>query len=272
LAAGKGVFVCRTDSELEAALPRAYAFGEALVVEELLEGEEVSLFVVTDGERALALPPAQDYKRARDGDVGPNTGGMGAYSPVTMLRPEEIEEIVETVHRPVLAELAGRDMPFVGLLYAGLMLTESGPRVLEFNCRFGDPETQAIVPRLEGDLLELLAAAASGEIGGSSVTTSPGCAVTVVLASAGYPESTEIGARITGIDEAEALGAFVFHAGTAQRGDELFTAGGRVLNVTALGETFADARARAYEAVDRIHFRGAQFRRDIALKATHVPA
>jgi phosphoribosylamine--glycine ligase len=272
LAAGKGVFVCRTDAELEAALPRARGFGETLVIEELLEGEEVSLFVLTDGERALALPPAQDYKRAYEGDTGPNTGGMGAYSPVSRLAAEDIEEIVESVHHPVLDELAARGSPFIGLLYAGLMLTENGPRVLEFNCRFGDPETQAIVPLLEDDVLALFAAAAAGDLGSASVAAASGCAVTVVLASHGYPESTEVGVPITGIEEAEALGALVFHAGTAQRGDELFSAGGRVLNVTALGETFAAARQRAYEAVDRIHFPGAHFRRDIALKASHVPA
>ncbi len=272
LAAGKGVFVCRTEAELEAALPRAHDFGEAIVVEELLEGEEVSLFVVTDGQQALALPPAQDYKRAYDGDAGPNTGGMGAYSPFSRLTREDIDDIVESVHRPVLDELAARGCPFIGLLYAGLMLTENGPRVLEFNCRFGDPETQVIVPLLEGDILALLAAASAGDLGSMTVQQTPGCAVTVVLASRGYPESSERGIPITGIDEAEALGALVFHAGTAQRGDELLSAGGRVLNITALGETFSDARARAYEAVDRIHFPGVQFRRDIALEASHVPA
>jgi phosphoribosylamine--glycine ligase len=270
LAAGKGVFVCRTQAEVDAALPQARTFGEAIVVEELLEGEEVSVFAVTDGDQLVPLPPAQDYKRIGDGDTGPNTGGMGAYSPVPAVGPEEVEEIVERVHRPVLAELARRGTPFVGALYAGLMLTAGGPRVLEFNCRFGDPETQAILPRIESDLLELLAAAAAGDLADSVAIVSPRCAVTVVLASKGYPESSEVGAEITGIEEAEERGALVCHAGTALRDGTLLTAGGRVLNVTALGDTCAEARRNVYEAVERIHFAGAQFRRDIALKAAHV--
>ena len=272
LAAGKGVFVCRTAEELEAALLRARAFGETIVVEELLAGEEASVFVVTDGERVVALPAAQDYKRVGDGDTGPNTGGMGAYSPVHRLGQADVDEIVEQVHRPVLAELAARGSPFVGVLYAGMMLTAGGPRVLEFNCRFGDPETQAILPLLEGDLLELLAAAATGDLSDASVSVSARCGVTVVMASRGYPESTEVGVEIGGVKEAEELGALVFHAGTALRGDALLTAGGRVLDVTALGDTCAEARERAYEAVERIHFAGAQYRRDIALKAVNVPA
>jgi phosphoribosylamine--glycine ligase len=272
LAAGKGVFVCHTQDEADVALGRARAFGETVVVEELLEGEEASVFVATDGESVAVLPSAQDYKRIGDGDTGPNTGGMGAYSPVPGLRSAEVDELVDRVHKPVLAELSRRGTPFVGTLYAGLMLTAGGPKVLEFNCRFGDPETQAILPLLESDLLELLAAAATGDLAGVETTVSPRCAVTVVLASKGYPESIEVGVEIAGIDEAESLGALVFHAGTALREGTLLTAGGRVLDVTAVADTHADARAKAYEAVERVHFAGAQFRRDIALKAAHVPA
>ena len=272
LAAGKGVFVCRTQAEADEAFVRARAFGETVVIEELLEGEEASVFVATDGESVAVLPSAQDFKRIGDGDTGPNTGGMGAYSPVPGLGHAEVEEIVDRVHRPVLSELARRGTPFVGTLYAGLMLTAGGPKVLEFNCRFGDPETQAILPLLESDLLELLAAAATGDLAGVEVAISPRCAVTVVLASRGYPESSEVGVEIAGIDEAEAGGALVFHAGTALREGALLTAGGRVLDVTAVGDTCSEARTRAYEAVERVHFAGAQFRRDIALKAAHVPA
>ena len=271
LAAGKGVFVCRMQKDVEAALPRAQALGEAVVIEELLEGEEASLFALCDGERAVALPPAQDYKRLLDGDAGPNTGGMGAYSPVQALGTREVEELLEAVHRPVLAELAAGGTPFVGLLYAGLMLTGDGPRVLEFNCRFGDPETQAILPRLESDLLELVAATAAGDLSGVEPVISPECAVTVVLASKGYPDASEIGVAIRGVEQAEELGAIVFHAGTARREDALLSAGGRVLDVTALGETCAEARARAYSAIERIHFPGAHYRRDIALRGVHVP-
>ncbi len=272
LAAGKGVFVCRTQDEVEAALPKAEALGGRVVVEELLEGEEVSLFTLCAGEDALALAPAQDFKRLRDGDEGPNTGGMGSYSPVPAVGAELAQELVDTVHRPVLAELARRGAPFQGLLYAGLMLTEGGPRVLEFNCRFGDPETQAILPRLQGDLLEALAAAAAGSVSGVELAAGSEAAVTVVLAAPGYPDAPENGARLSGLDRAEEEGALVFHAGTALRGGEVVSAGGRVLNVTALGESVAEARERAYRAVDRIEFPGVQYRHDIALRAVHANA
>jgi phosphoribosylamine--glycine ligase len=264
LAAGKGVFVCRTQPEAEDALERARELGTAVVVEELLEGAEASVFAVCDGRRAVALPAAQDYKRLGDGDVGPNTGGMGAYSPVAGLGQDEVEQLVESVHRPVLDELAARGAPFVGLLYAGLMLTRDGYRVLEFNCRFGDPETQVVLPRVEGDVLELLAAAASGNLEGVEIGVAGGAAVTVVLASGGYPDAPEPGVEVRGIDDAESLGASVYHAGTALRGDRLVSAGGRVLNVTGLGESVADARALVYAAIDRIDFPGAAYRRDIA--------
>ena len=266
LAAGKGVFVCRTQDELDAGLRAASELGGDLLLEELLEGEEVSLFAISDGERAIALAPAQDFKRVGENDTGPNTGGMGAYSPVPGLGDVEIEELLETVHRPVLAELARRDAPFTGLLYAGLMLTEDGPRVLEFNCRFGDPETEAILPRIDGDLLPLLLGAATGELAGE-VTFGEDAAVTVVLAGGDYPAQSDSGTPIDGVEEAEATGALVFHAGTARNDGRLVTNGGRVLAVTAAGDDVGAARARAYEAASRISFAGMRYRRDIALAA-----
>jgi phosphoribosylamine---glycine ligase len=268
LAAGKGVFVCRTQAELDAALRAVSAFGGDFVVEELLEGDELSVFAICDGAHALPLAPARDFKRAYDGDEGPNTGGMGAYSPVPMLG-FDADAIVEAVHAPVLHELAERGTPFIGLLYAGLMLTEDGPQVLEFNCRFGDPETQVILPRLDGDLLGALAAAASGNLGGSSLTASDDAAVTVVVAGRDYPATSDSGSPIVGIDDAEALGAVVFHAGTALRHGRLVTNGGRILDVTATGSTIADARARAYEAAEKIAFDGARYRSDIAVEAAN---
>ncbi len=270
LAGGKGVFVCRTQEEADLALTQARALGDAVVVEELLDGEEVSLFALTDGVEAVPLAPAQDFKRLRDGDEGPNTGGMGSYSPPPFLRPDEIEELVNLVHRPVLAELAERGSPFVGLLYAGLMLTDDGPRVLEFNCRFGDPETQAILPRLEGDFLGALAGAAEGALGGLDLSVGPEAAVSVVLAARGYPEAPETGVELQGLDEAEETGALVFHAGTASRDGRVLSAGGRVLNVTGTGDSVSEARERAYAAVELIDFPGAQYRRDIASRAVRV--
>jgi phosphoribosylamine--glycine ligase len=226
----------------------------------------VSLFAITDGKRALALAPAQDFKRVGDGDTGPNTGGMGSYSPVPGLGEPEVEELLETVHLPVLAELAERGAPFSGLLYAGLMLTEDGPRVLEFNCRFGDPETQSILPLVESDLLPLLWGAATGDLDGD-VAIGEGAAVTVVLASGDYPERSDSGTPIAGVEDAESAGALVFHSGTARRGERLVTNGGRILAVTATGDDVAGARATAYEAADRISFAGMRLRRDIAQAA-----
>ena len=270
LAAGKGVFVCRTDAEVGAAWPRVQALGDRVVVEELLEGEELSLFALCDGATAVALPAAQDAKRLRDGDEGPNTGGMGAYAPVPFLSARDREELVEAVHGPVLEELAKRGSPFVGLLYAGMMLTEEGPRTLEFNCRFGDPETQAILPLLEGDLLDALAGAAGGDLAGASVDVADGAAATVVLAAPGYPDAPEVGGALSGLEEAEAAGGLVFHAGTALRDGALLSAGGRVLNVTAVGPSLTDAREQAYAALDHIRLDGAQFRTDIGARAVAV--
>jgi phosphoribosylamine--glycine ligase len=263
LAAGKGVFVCRTEYELQAALTEVRRIGGRFLIEELLEGDELSVFAVCDGRRAVGLAAARDYKRAQDGDTGPNTGGMGAYSPVDGV--DELDALVENVHRPVLAELAAREAPFVGLLYAGLMLTADGPRVLEFNCRFGDPETQAVLPRLRSDLLPVLAAAASGDLGSSRVELAPAAAVTVVVAARGYPAAGDTGSPIYGIDEARATGALVFQAGTAARDHTLVTSGGRILAVTGVGADVAAARELAYSAVERISFPGARYRRDIGV-------
>ena len=267
LAAGKGVHVCRSDAELDDALKAVTALGGSFIVEELLEGPEVSLFAICDGSDAIALVPAQDFKRAYEGDEGPNTGGMGSFAPIPGLGGDAAEELLELVHRPVLAELRQRGTPFVGLLFAGLMLTPDGPRVLEFNCRFGDPETQSVVPLLEGDLLETLASAAAGALAGASLETSPGTAVTVVLAARTYPAGSDRGSTITGVEEAEAEGVLVFHAGTALHGDRLVTNGGRILSVTGTGVSVAEARAAAYGGADLIAFEGARRREDIALAA-----
>ncbi len=266
LAAGKGVFVCHTDAELEAALSDVRRFGDSIVLEELLEGPEVSLFALSDGRRAVALGAAQDFKRAADGDRGPNTGGMGAYSPVPL--PEEADALVERLHQPVIDELARRGAPFVGCLFAGVMLADGGPRVLEFNARFGDPETQVLLPRLEGDLLESLAAAARGELDGTSLRDSGDAAVTVVLTGPDYPARSDYsGAVIDGVADAEAAGAIVFHGGTAVRDGALVANGGRILSVTALAPTIREARERAYSGVSKVRFDGVRYRTDIAAAA-----
>jgi phosphoribosylamine---glycine ligase len=262
LAAGKGVFVCHTAEELDEALRAAAGFGGSTVIEELLEGEEVSVFALSDGRHALPLPAAQDFKRIGDGDTGPNTGGMGAYSPVA--QAGDVAALVEQLHVPVIEELARRGTPFVGCLFAGLMLTDDGPRVLEFNARFGDPETQALVPRLDGDLLEALTAAARGDLAGAHLNERTDAAVTVVLAGPDYPARSDYaGVTIDGISEAEATGALVFHGGTAVRDGRTVTNGGRILSVTGTGPTVEAARERAYAAVDLVSFEGARFRRDI---------
>jgi phosphoribosylamine--glycine ligase len=277
LAAGKGVIVCPSEAEARAAVDVFFTerrFGETTVVlEEFLAGEELSLLALCDGENVVPLAPAQDYKRIFDGDEGPNTGGMGSYSPVPGFGPEEVEEIVDRVHRPVVAAMARRGVPFHGVLYAGLMIGADGPKVLEFNTRFGDPETQAVLPRLRSDLLDLfIAAREPGGLAGVSAMFSPEWAVTVVLASAGYPESSSKGDVISGLEEAAEL-AEVTHAGTARDGEDVVTAGGRVLNVTALGASPAEARDRAYDAASRISFDGMQIRTDIAARAVErVPS
>jgi phosphoribosylamine--glycine ligase len=273
LAAGKGVIICETESEAREAAGVFFTerrFGETeVVLEQFLEGEELSLLALCDGENVVPLAPAQDYKRIGEGDEGPNTGGMGSYSPVPAIGDEECERIADLVHRPMVAAMARRGAPFHGVLYAGLMMTAAGPRVLEFNTRFGDPETQAVLPRLSSDLLELcLAAREPGGLAGGRAEFGPNWAVTVVLASAGYPASSSKGDVISGLDEAAGMdGVEVTHAGTAERDGQIVTAGGRVLNVTGIGPGPAEARARAYDAAERISFDGMQMRRDIAARA-----
>jgi phosphoribosylamine--glycine ligase len=277
LAAGKGVLICPGEAEARAAVDVFFTerrFGETpVVLEEFLEGEELSLLAICDGENVVPLAPAQDYKRIFDGDEGPNTGGMGSYSPVPGFGQAEVEGIVDSVHRPIVAAMARRGVPFHGVLYAGLMIGADGPKVLEFNTRFGDPETQAVLPRMRSDLVDLfLAAREPGGLAGMSAEFGSEWAVTLVLASAGYPESSSSGDAIHGLAEAAAL-AEVTHAGTAERGGEIVTAGGRVLNVTALGAGPAEARDRAYDAARRISFDGMQIRTDIATRAVErVPS
>ena len=269
LAAGKGVVVCRTAEEVDAALVRFFeerAFGaaaERVVVEECLAGEEVSFQVLTDGTTVVPLATARDYKRLLDGDTGPNTGGMGAVSPAAL--PADVAAaILRDIVQPALAELAREGRSYRGVLYAGVMVTADGPKLLEFNCRLGDPETQAVLPRLDGDLLPLLRAAALGELAGLRATWKREATACVVLASAGYPGSSRRGEAITGVADALALpGVLVFQAGTALEDGQLVTAGGRVLSVVGQGATLADALAAAYAGVERIHFEGMQFRRDI---------
>jgi phosphoribosylamine---glycine ligase len=270
LAAGKGVFVCPDQESLAAALREVARLDQPIVIEELLEGEELSVFALAAGRTAVALAPARDYKRVGDDDSGPNTGGMGSFSPVPGFGAAEAEELVDSVHRPVLAELARRRSPFVGLLYAGLMLTEDGPKVLEFNCRFGDPEAQSILPRLQGDLLEALGAAAHGDLPTNALEVDDQAAVTVVLAGRDYPERPDSGSPIEGVADAEASGALVFHAGTAIRAGRLVTNGGRILGVTAVGGSIDEARQRAYEGCEQISFNGMRYRRDIAGRALNV--
>jgi phosphoribosylamine--glycine ligase len=277
LAAGKGVIICATEAEARTAVDVFFTeqrFGETTVIlEELLAGEELSLLALCDGDNVVPLAPAQDYKRIFDGDEGPNTGGMGSYSPVPGFGAAAVEEIVDSVHRPIVAAMARRGIPFHGVLYAGLMIGAEGPKVLEFNTRFGDPETQAVLPRMRSDLVDLfLAAREPGGLAGATAEFSEDWAVTLVLASAGYPESSSKGDVINGLAAAAEL-AEVTHAGTAEREGDIVTAGGRVLNVTGLGTTPAAARDRAYDAASRISFAGMQIRTDIAARAVErVPS
>jgi len=262
LAAGKGVVV--TESRDEAVAHAAAC--ERVVIEEYLDGPEVSLFVITDGVTAYPMQPAQDFKRIFDGDAGPNTGGMGAYTPLAWAPDGLVDEVMATVAQPTIDEMARRGTPFSGLLYVGLALTSRGTRVVEFNARWGDPETQPLLALLESPLSSLFMGAATGTLGDVAAPVwSHGAAVAVVMASRGYPESSSSGDVITGVEDAEALdGVHVIQAGTALRDGSLVTAGGRVLAVIGTGPTVADARAAAYDGVDRISFDGAQHRSDIA--------
>ena len=270
LAAGKGVIICRSLEEADAALAQclqARAFGDSgltVVVEEFLEGEEASFFAISDGTAVLPLAAAQDHKTVWDGDRGPNTGGMGASSPAPVMDSAMEARVMAEIVRPTIAAMAGEGTPYTGVLYVGLMITREGPKVIEFNCRFGDPECQVLLPRLDEDLLALLLAAATGKGLPSSLAWSPRASVCVVMTSAGYPGHYETGRPITGLEAAGQVdGVTVFHAGTARAGGALVTAGGRVLGVQALGADVAAAIRAAYAAVERIRFDGAHYRRDI---------
>ncbi|WP_311029472.1 phosphoribosylamine--glycine ligase [Mesorhizobium koreense] len=272
LAAGKGVTVAMNEGEALAAIDACFdgAFGGAgaeVVVEEYLEGEEASFFCLCDGTTALPFGTAQDHKRVGDGDTGPNTGGMGAYSPAPAMTPAMIERAMREIVEPTMRGMAEIGAPFSGILYAGLMLTADGPKLIEYNVRFGDPECQVLMPRLKDDILVLMQAAADGQLGHMSVRWRDEAALTVVIAAKGYPTNPEKGAPISGIGAAEADGAIVFQAGTAEKGGRLVAASGRVLDVTALGRTVVEAQRKAYEAVDRIGFPGGFCRRDIGWRA-----
>lgn len=273
-AGGKGVTVARSREEADNAVRAAFggkfgAAGERIVIEEHLEGREASVFVITDGQEMLPFLPAQDYKRIYDGDEGPNTGGMGAYSPLMWMEPSTYTAILEEIIRPTILQLALIGAPYSGLLYAGVMVTDEGPQALEFNCRFGDPETQVILPRMGSDLLELMIASEVGDIAGREISWSADKAVCVVLASEGYPESSSSGDEISGLENIPS-GVYIYHAGTEERDGRFYTAGGRVLNVVGTGPTVIEARARAYAAVEQIHFDGMQYRTDIALEAIEL--
>ena len=274
LAAGKGVTVARDVESAIAAIKYAMldgafgAAGDKIIVEECLEGEEASIFAFSDGKTILPLATSQDHKPVFDGDEGPNTGGMGAYSPAPVVTPELFKEIESTILRPCVEGLASEGRPYQGLLYAGLMIADSGPRVVEFNCRFGDPETQVVLPRMKSDIVPYLMACIDGTLDGMDVEWEDGACVAVVMASGGYPGAYEKGKVITGIEAAEGTGGVqVFHAGTKVESGALVTNGGRVLNVTANGDSIESAIQKAYEAVARIAFDGAQYRTDIGQKA-----
>ncbi len=273
LAAGKGVLICANAYEAENAVATAMiqqSFGTAgrqILVEEFLEGEEVSILALVDGRQAVLLPSAQDHKRALDGDQGLNTGGMGAYSPAPMETAAFRKMVLDTIFKPTLEELRRRDIIYRGVLYAGLMMTAAGPKVLEFNCRFGDPETQVILPRLKGDLIPAMEACIDGNLLPEHAACRPEACVCVVMTAGGYPGQYRKGDAIAGLKEAAAMsGTMVFHAGTKLEGGQVVTSGGRVLGVTALGRTLCETAKKAYQAVDRITFPDAHYRRDIAAK------
>ncbi len=275
LAAGKGAIVCETMEQAETAvrdLMDAGLLGEAgstLVIESFME-EEASLFVLTDGSAFILLPSAQDHKRIGEGDTGPNTGGMGAYAPAPVMTETRIEEAVEQVVLPTLEGMADEGHPYQGILYVGLMITEEGPKVVEYNCRLGDPETQVVLPMLDCDVAQLFMALATGELASVDVGIHEGASACVVMASAGYPGGYEKGKMISGLDSAsDGPGTEVFHAGTRQVGTETHTSGGRVLAVSSRGASLQEALDRAYEGVAAIDFEGATFRRDIGHKGLH---
>ncbi|MFO7523953.1 MAG: phosphoribosylamine--glycine ligase [Ignavibacteriaceae bacterium] len=274
LAAGKGVIICYNVQEAIDALNQVFVdkiFGDSgskLIIEDFLIGEEASIFAVTDGEDFVLLPSSQDHKRIGDNDTGKNTGGMGAYSPAPIVTQKILNTVAEKVIKPTLYQLKTEGKKFVGCLYAGLMINNSDVKVVEFNCRFGDPETQAVLPLIEGDLLQLLYSASKGKIDKLSVSVSDGCAVCVVAASSGYPDFYKTGYEIDGLNQAES-DVIIFHAGTKQSDNKIFTNGGRVLGVTAFSNAgdLKEAREKAYAALKSVHFEGMYFRKDIAEKA-----
>ena len=273
LAAGKGVIIAETLAEAEAAVDDMFggsfgAAGAEVVIEEFMVGEEASLFALTDGTNFLPLVTAQDHKRVGDGDVGPNTGGMGAYSPAPVMTPEMVDATLTRIIEPTVRGLATGGTPYRGVLYAGLMITAEGPKLIEYNARFGDPETQVLMPRLQSDLLPVLMEVAKGKLTTKALDWTEDAAVTVVMASNGYPGSYDKGTVIEGVKEAaEETGAVIFHAGTAMKDGKLVATGGRVLNVTALGGSVTEAVATAYKAVDLINWPGGFCRRDIGWRA-----
>ena len=273
LAAGKGVIIAASKAEADKAIDFMFegGFGDSgheIVVEEFMEGEEASFFALSDGTNVIPLAGAQDHKRVGDGDVGPNTGGMGAYSPAPVLPPVLEQVAMEQFIKPTVAAFAAKGRPYMGVLYLGLMITKAGPKLVEYNARFGDPECQVLMPRLKSDLLELLLAARNGALQSVKPQWRDEVALTVVMASQGYPGSYAKGHVISGLQEASAMpGVTVFHAGTEKRGNEIVAVGGRVLNITAVGKDVAEAQARAYAAADRIHWEGAFCRRDIGWRA-----
>lgn len=272
LAAGKGVVIAQTEEEAEAAvreMMEGRAFGSAgttVVIEEFMEGEEASVLAFCDGKTIIPMISSQDHKRIRDNDEGPNTGGMGAYAPAPVMTDELMKTVRETILQPACDAMAAEGYPFVGCLYAGLMITAEGPKVVEFNCRFGDPETEVVLPMLDSDLAEIMMHCVNGTLSEEDVRWKDGYAVDVVLASEGYPAGHTDGDVITGIEEAEKLGCHIFHAGTKKRSGNFVTNGGRVLNVVARGATLKEARDKAYEGVSAIRWRGMQYRHDIAAK------
>jgi len=272
LAAGKGVTVAMTLDEAEAAIEACFdgAFGDAgaeVVIEEFLEGEEASFFCLSDGVNVLPFETAQDHKRLGDGDTGPNTGGMGAYSPAPVMTPEMIERTLTAIIKPTIRGMAARGTPFSGVLFAGLMITAEGPKLIEYNVRFGDPECQVLMMRLKDDLLVLLSGAADGQIGHLSARWRDEAALTVVMAAEGYPAKPKKGSEIRGVDSAATDGVEIFHAGTAERDGRLVANGGRVLSVTAMAKTVSDAQSKAYAAVDKIDWPQGFCRRDIGYRA-----
>lgn len=272
LAAGKGVIIAQTEDEAVSTVKdmlEGHSFGGAgrsMVIEEFMEGEEASVLCFCDGTTVVPMVSSQDHKRIFDGDKGPNTGGMGAYAPAPVMTDDMMDEVKVKILRPIVATMKKEGYPFKGCLYAGLMITDEGPKVVEFNCRFGDPETEAVLPLFDGDLAQVMLDCVNGTLTKEEVKWKKGCAVDVVLASEGYPSSHSSGEVISGLEDAKKAGCLVFHAGTTRKNGEYVVNGGRVLNVVALAPTLAEAKAKAYEGVSKIHWQGMQYRHDIADK------